>query len=109
MKRCKFENVAVCKSIDERDVFRHIFRKLHPPIQICDKASYEITNHLGRSFIIDNLYDIECAENKECSIIDLFTGMPIFLNKDNFSVVCPLKGDKCECSKEEVVLEYKPK
>lgn len=109
MKRCKYSNVAVCNSIEEREIFRKIFRTLHPPIRLCDKALYKITNIAGKSFIIDSLYWIECEENSECSITDLFTGMPILLNKDNFEVLCPLEGEKCECLEEDVVLKYEIK
>lgn len=109
MKRCKFQNVAICREIKEREIFRKIFRIQHPPIQICDKALYKITNNAGKSFIINSLYCIEYEENRECSVTDFFTGMPIFLNNENFSILCPLSEEECECSEEEVVLEYKVK
>lgn len=106
MKRCKFENVAVCKSIEERNVFSHILKKLHPPIQICDKALYEITNPNGDTFLIKDFERVKGGDNKECFITDIYTGKIIILNQSNFSVVCPLLGERCECSEEEFVLEY---
>lgn len=108
MKRCKFNGIAICRNVEERKIFSHIYQKLYPPIQICDKALYQITNYKGEKFIIENLKLIKGGDNRECFIIDIYTGQLLFLNEKNFSVVCPLSGDECECSKEEVVLKYTP-
>ena len=73
------------------------------------RISRKWRNNAGKSFIINSLYCIEYEENRECSVTDFFTGMPIFLNNENFSILCPLSEEECECSEEEVVLEYKVK
>lgn len=99
----KCERCAVCTDISERKVFKSILEKLYPETYICKHAMYKITNFNGGEFILPSLeYISECR--KGYFITDIYTSMVIYLNKDNFEVLCSKTGE-CDVT-EPYVAEY---
>lgn len=105
-KACIHSNCAVCKRIEERDVFKMILQKMHPEVFICEHAMYKVLNSDRNFIIIPNLTDISCT-NRGYFIKDIITGIPIFLNENNLEVICSKQGT---CDVEEpYVAKYVPK
>jgi len=104
LNACEHSNCAVCKNIEERDVFRKILKTIHPEVYTCKYAMYKITNNQGNSFLI---FSLNCVlkTHKGYFIRDPFTDDLIHLNADNFKVVCSKGG---ECHQEPYVEEYIP-
>ena len=91
LKECIHSNCAVCKRIEERDVFKSILQKMHPEVYFCEHAMYKVFNSEGNFIIIPKLRDISCT-NRGYFIKDIINGEPIFLNADNFQVICSKHG-----------------
>lgn len=102
---CKHSNCAVCTDIKEREVFKEIFQDVHPDTYLCKHAAYKITNRSGIEFVISALFCVSKGQNGYY-VRDMFSAERIYLNKDNFKVICTLKG---ECKKTPFVSEYIPK
>jgi len=102
LKTCKHSNCAVCKNINERDVFKSILQTIHPEIYICEHAMYKITNSKGWEFILPSLEYITKG-SRAYFVRDIYTAFVIYLNRDNFEVVCSKEG---ECEVTPYVAEY---
>lgn len=102
LKVCKHSNCAVCKKIEERNIFSSILRTLYPETFICEHAMYKVTNFNGGEFILPSLEYI-CEGKQGYYVIDIFTSRYIYLNKDNFEVVC---SNQDECNVTPYVAEY---
>lgn len=109
LKTCKHStaNCAVCKNIEDRDVFKVILKKMHPEVFFCEHAVYQVTNYNGAKFIITSL-EYLLKGKKGYYIQDLFSeSRVIYLGETNFKVLCTCRD---ECLKiEPFVKEYIPK
>lgn len=107
LKACIHSNCAVCKQVKDRDLFKVILQEMYPDVYLCEHAMYKILCNSEKNFIIiPSLGEISCT-NKGYLIKDIFTGVPIYLNSDNFEVICSKEG-KCGIT-EPYVAEYIPK
>ena len=104
-RKCKHSDCAVCTDIREREVFKSILQTVRPDTYVCEHAAYKITNKNGIEFIISTLFRISKSQ-KGYYVRDMFSAERIYLNKDNFKVICTLQ---CECDKTPLVSEYIPK
>ncbi len=103
-KTCEHSDCAVCLKLEEREIFKSILKNRHPDLYICPHSAYKITNSDGNYFIIPSL---ECVSksNKGYFVLDFYTSMRIFLNRENFEVIC---SNNTECkNKEPIVILYK--
>ena len=106
-KACIHSDCAVCKQVEDRDLFKLILQDMYPDVYVCEHAMYKILCNGEKSFIIiPSLRDISCT-NKGYFIKDIFTGIPIYLNASNFEIICSKMG-KCGIT-EPYVTEYIPK
>ena len=103
-KTCKHSKCAVCKRIEEREVFKSILKTLYPEIYICKHAMYKITNADGADILLPTLENI-CDGRQGYYIMDVYTSKYIYLNKENFEIICTKHG---ECNCELYVSEYIP-
>lgn len=94
MECCKFQKYAVCRDAKYRNFFKRIFKKLYPEIKICSKSNYKITNYNGESFIISSLDQIKEGP-KGLYILDIYTGMPIYISSENFEILCNCNPENC--------------
>lgn len=104
LKTCKHSDCAVCKKIKEREIFCSILQTVHPEMFMCENAMYRITNKEGWKFII---YSLDCVVKSQKSyfVQDFYTSSIIYLNKDNFEVLCTKDG---ECTVTPYTREYIP-
>ena len=93
LKTCVHQNCAVCTDIGDRELFKSILKTSTPDVYICKHAVYNITNFDGGEFILRSLYGI-CKGTSGCYVHDMYTANLIFLNKENFKILCSKKG-KC--------------
>lgn len=103
-KICIHLNCAVCENIEQRDIFKSILKILYPEVYICKYAVYQIANENGKKFTIPSLDSLSKGK-LGYFIEDIYTSKIIFLNKDNFEVVCTQK----ECISKPYVAEYTTK
>ena len=103
LKPCKYSDCAVCHKIENRDFFKSILKILHPEVYICEHAIYKITSANGQEIILSSL-DYILKGRVEYFIRDIYTGDIIYLNKNNFQVMC--STEKCGVT-EKYVAEYK--
>ena len=95
LKACKHSNCAVCKEVENRDIFKYILKTLYPEVYICEHAMYKITSLEGSEIIIPTLEYI-CDGRQGYYIMDPYTSKYIYLNKENFEVLCSSQGE-CNC------------
>lgn len=94
LKTCKHSNCAVCKRNKDREIFEAILKKINPDMFFCERAMYKITNSKGGEFILTSLENIRKGKYGYY-IVDIFTSRYIYLNKENFEVICTEQG-KCD-------------
>jgi len=102
IETCKHSNCAVCKQIEDRVVFESILKTVHPEVYICEHASYRITDPSGFQIILPSLERLEKGRYGYY-ILDTFTSDRIYINKDNFEVLC-FKSEECNIT--PYVAEY---
>lgn len=103
-KLCKYQMCAVCKNINERDVFKSILKNIHPETYICEHAAYAIKSSHGGEFIITRL-DFLKNTSKGYYVIDMYIGNELYLNTSNVTIICTKQGKTCE--QQPFVVEYK--
>lgn len=103
LKPCKYSDCAVCHKIENRDVFKSILKSSYPDVCICEHAIYKVTSANGQDFILPSL-DYILKGRVEYFIRDIYTAKIIYLNKNNFQVMC--STENCEVT-EKYVAEYK--
>ena len=104
MKKCKFQNCAVCQEIKQRKLFNNILKERCPDIYICEHAAYQVMNSRG---IPCTFYNLEYIQVKKgvCYIKDPYTGEIINIKKENFLIICA--KDPRACCKEPETQTYK--
>lgn len=101
-KLCQHLNCAVCTNVNERIIFRPILQTLYPDIYICTNAVYQVINSNGEENILTSLRDLK-VDKKGYYIFDMYTFEKIYLNRNNFFILCSKNG---KCNSEPFVLEY---
>lgn len=93
LKTCVHQNCAVCTDIKKRELFKSILGTSTPDIYVCEHAVYRVKNSDGDKFTLQSLDGI-CKGTSGCYVQDLYTANIIFLNKENFEILCSKEG-KC--------------
>ena len=94
MKLCKFQNSAVCSSLEYRQLFKNIFQIMNPDVYICPHAKYRVKGIQGNYNYIEDLYFVDHEKGKYW-VTDIITSDLIFLSKDNFEIICCSEEQKC--------------
>ena len=110
MKTCKHSNLAVCKKIEDREFFKAILKTYYPEVIICKRVMYKITDGDNKTIKVLKSLDNISKGAKGYFIINMHTGEPIYLCKDNFKIVCPRgRKQRMKCKEREpYVVEYIP-
>ena len=104
LKTCKHSNCAICKQNKDRKIFESILKTINPDIFFCEHAMYRITNFNGGEFLLTSLENVNDGK-QGYYLVDVFTSRYIYLNKENFEVICSKEG---ECTITPHVKEYIP-
>lgn len=104
LKPCEHSNCAVCKKVEERKIFKSVLKTFFPEVILCEHAMYKITNSNESEFILPTLECI-CEGKQGYYVIDVYTSRYIYLNKENFEVICTKNG---ECAVTPYTQEYIP-
>ena len=101
---CIHTNCAVCKQKKDREVFKSALQSRCPETYFCEYAMYKIETNEGREFILPTL-EFVCDGRQGYYVMDPYTSRYIYLNKDNFEVICFNIG---KCNSEPYVEDYIP-
>ena len=104
LRPCIHTNCAICKQKKDREIFKSALKKMCPETYFCDYAMYRIKNEEGAEIILPTLEFI-CEGRQGYYVMDPYTSKWIYLNKENFEVICVKIG---ECTTEPYVETYIP-
>lgn len=103
MKECKHQHCAVCTNLKYREVFEQIEASKNVDWYSCPYVAYIVKNTAGNEIPIFSLEHLKKG-TKGYFVKDFLTGEPVYLQKDNFTIICKAE-DECIIT-EPTVREY---